>query len=81
MTYRVLAADDETELLDALELFFAQENIELIKAKDGREALEKFQTYRPQLVLLDIMMPELDGFQVLKRIRQHSKVPALMLTA
>jgi len=42
MTYRVLAADDETELLDALELFFAQENIELIKAKDGREALEKF---------------------------------------
>lgn len=81
MNYRVLAADDEIELLDALELFFAKEDIELIKAKDGREALEKFHACQPQLVLLDIMMPELDGFQVLKKIREHSKVPALMLTA
>lgn len=81
MTYRVLAADDETELLDALELFFAKENIELIKAKDGIEALEKFRSTNPQLLLLDIMMPGMDGFQLLRTIRKESNVPALMLTA
>ncbi len=81
MTYRVLAADDETELLDALELFFTKENIELIKAKDGQEALEKFHSTEPHLLLLDIMMPGMDGFQLLRRIREVSSVPALMLTA
>ena len=81
MTYRALAADDETELLDVLELFFAKENIELIKAKDGIEALEKFRSTNPQLLLLDIMMPGMDGFQLLRTIRKESNVPALMLTA
>lgn len=81
MEYKVLAADDETELLDALELYTAREHIRLIKAGDGIEAMELFHREAPHLVLLDIMMPGLDGFSVLRRIREESRVPAIMLTA
>lgn len=81
MEYKVLAADDETELLDALELYTERENIKLIKADNGITALELFRSEKPHLVLLDIMMPGLDGFAVLKKIREESKIPAIMLTA
>ena len=81
MEYKVLAADDETELLDALELYTERENIRLIKADNGITALELFRKEKPHLVLLDIMMPGLDGFAVLKKIRAESNVPAIMLTA
>ena len=81
MEYKVLAADDETELLDALELYTERENIKLIKADNGITALELFRSEKPHLVLLDIMMSGLDGFAVLKKIREESKIPAIMLTA
>lgn len=81
MIYKVLAADDEIELLDALELYTEREGIELIKADNGITAIELFRSEKPHLVLLDIMMPGLDGFSVLKKIRAESKVPAIMLTA
>lgn len=81
MDYRILAADDETELLDVLELFLEREGLSLIKAADGWEALERFRSSQPHLVLLDIMMPGMDGFEVLRRIRRESRVPAIMLTA
>jgi len=81
MEYKVLAADDETELLDALELYTERESIKLIKADNGITALELFKSEKPHLVLLDIMMPGLDGFAVLKKIREESKIPAIMLTA
>lgn len=81
MQYKVLAADDETELLDALELYTEREDIKLIKAENGIRALELFKQEQPHLVMLDIMMPVMDGFAVLKKIREESKVPAIMLTA
>lgn len=81
MEYKVLAADDETELLDALELYTERENLKLIKADNGITALELFRSEKPHLVLLDIMMPGLDGFALLKKIRAESNVPAIMLTA
>lgn len=79
--YVILAADDEMELLDTLELFLARENMLLVKTKDGREALALFESEQPDLVLLDIMMPEVDGFSVLRKIREKSRVPAIMMTA
>lgn len=81
MEYKVLAADDETELLDALELYTEREKITLIKTDNGISALELFRSEKPHLVLLDIMMPGLDGFTVLKKIREESNIPAIMLTA
>lgn len=81
MEYKILAADDETELLDVLGLYAERENITLIQADNGITALERFRSEHPDLVLLDIMMPGMDGFSVLKKIRTESKVPAIMLTA
>lgn len=81
MSYKVLVADDEVELLSVLELYVAKENLELIKAWDGNQAWELFQKESPHLVVLDIMMPGMDGFTVLRKIRSISKVPAIMLTA
>ncbi len=69
------------ELLDALELFALKEDWELIKAGDGITALSLFESENPHLLLLDVMMPGMDGFGVLRRIRNTSKVPAIMLTA
>lgn len=79
--YVVLAADDEIELLDALELFLRREDIVLLKATDGLQALAQFSASSPDLLLLDIMMPEIDGFTVLQKIREKSNVPAIMVTA
>lgn len=81
MEYRILAADDEIELLDVLELFLQKEKLKLIKARDGAEAYSCFKSSHPHLVLLDIMMPKMDGFAVLRQIRLESKIPAIMLTA
>lgn len=81
MEYKVLVADDETELIDALKLYTDRENIRLIKADNGITAFELFKSEKPHLVLLDIMMPGLDGFAVLKKIRAESNIPAIMLTA
>ncbi len=81
MEYKVLAADDETELLDALELYFEREGIQLLKADNGITAMELFRTETPHLVLLDIMMPGLDGISVLRKIRAESKIPTIMMTA
>ena len=79
--FTILAADDETELLEALELFMGKEKMRLVKAADGVAALALFEKEKPDLVLLDVMMPGLDGFAVLRKIREKSKVPALMMTA
>lgn len=81
MLYKVLAADDERELLDALELYLERDGIQLLKADNGITALDMFRTEEPHLVLLDIMMPGLDGISVLRKIRTESKVPAIMMTA
>lgn len=81
MGYTILAADDETELLDVLELYLDREKIGIRKAKDGIEAMEIFRSEEVHLALLDIMMPGLDGFAVLRKIRETSKLPAIMLTA
>lgn len=79
--YRILAADDEEELLDILELYLEREGIGIRKAGDGIEAMRLFGQETFHLLLLDVMMPGLDGFAVLRNIRQTSRIPAIMLTA
>ena len=79
--YKILVADDELESIDPLRLFFEKEDLELMEAEDGLEALELFQKGQPHLLLLDIMMPKVDGFEVLRRVRKKSNIPAIMVTA
>ncbi len=79
--YQILAADDEEELLDILELYLEREGIGIRKAGDGIQAMRLFENEAFDLALLDVMMPGLDGFAVLRKIRQTSRIPAIMLTA
>lgn len=77
----MLIADDNPQLLNILSSAARREGFQVATALDGRQALESFRTQAPQIVLLDVMMPELDGFQVCREIRRESSVPVIMITA
>ena len=81
MSARILVADDEPNIVRLLRLYLRNEGHEVVAASDGREALDRFREVAPDLVLLDLMMPGLDGFEVCAAIRRESNVPVLMLTA
>ena len=78
---RILLADDDEMILDILRYQLEREGYEVLTAADGQEALELAQTGRPDLVLLDVMMPKLQGWEVCRALRRESTVPILMLTA
>ena len=77
----VLVVDDEQAIADIIKFNLEREGYEVLTAKDGRDALNTLQESSVNLVLLDVMMPEMDGFTCLKEIRKDSKVPVIMLTA
>ena len=78
---RILVVDDDPEILSFLKRGLAYDGYEVDTAKDGTEALAKARDIEPDLVVLDVMMPGLDGMEVSKRLRQASDTPILMLTA
>jgi DNA-binding response OmpR family regulator len=78
---KVMVVDDEESILDFITMALEHEGYQVITATTGSNALELFQQERPQLVVLDWMLPDLDGLQVCQRLRQVSSVPVLMLTA
>ena len=77
----ILAVDDDEHISELIKLYLTKENYEVTMASDGKEALKKFKEGTFQLVLLDIMMPYMDGWEVVKEIRKTSDVPIIMLTA
>lgn len=78
---KILVVDNEPESLRLLKVYLTAKKHEVVNASDGVEALEKFNSTAPQLVLLDIMIPGLDGWHVLEAIRAQGEVPVLILTA
>ena len=78
---KILIVDDDTNICELLRLYIEKEGFSTAIANDGVQALEVFNKEQPNLVLLDIMMPKLDGWQVCKEIRKESKTPIIMLTA
>ncbi len=82
--YRVIIAEDEPDIRDLVSFNLQRESIDTIPAKDGLEAIEMAQNELPDLIILDLMLPERDGFQVFKELRLDSRtknIPILMLTA
>jgi len=77
----ILVVDDEARMVRFIQLNLEHDGFQVITAYNGREALEQVRTALPNLILLDVMMPDLDGFEVLGRIREQSTVPVIMLTA
>ncbi len=81
MSSTILIVEDETRLAEILEDYLKREGFRTERAKDGQRGLELWRAARPDLILLDVMMPVLDGFEVARRIRAESSVPIIMLTA
>ncbi len=78
---KILVADDDRNIAELLRLYLEKEGCSVVLAEDGDEAVAKFASESPDLVLLDIMMPKLDGWQVCREIRKKSNCPIIMLTA
>ncbi len=81
MAYRILIADDEAEIRDVLRLYLEKEGYEIIEAADGLEADMLLKREKMDLAILDIMMPGLDGYRVLRNIREGNNIPVLILSA
>lgn len=81
MNKKILVVDDEKPISDIIKFNLEKEGYEIETAFDGEEALKKVYQFQPDLVLLDVMLPKLDGFQVCRRIRESFNMPIIMLTA
>ena len=78
---KILIIDDEKPISDIIKFNLNKEGYETITAFDGREALKKFEEESPDLIILDLMLPELDGLEVAKEVRKTSHIPIIMLSA
>lgn len=78
---RILVVDDEPNIVELARMYLEKEGYRVESASDGATALEQIQTHEPALIVLDLMLPELDGFEVCRRTRARSDVPIIMLTA
>ncbi|MCL5026651.1 MAG: response regulator transcription factor [Chloroflexi bacterium] len=80
-TGRILVIEDEPKIVDVVDLYLEREGFEVLVASDGRTGLRMFEEQRPDLVILDLMLPVMDGLEVCRAIRKESAVPIVMLTA
>lgn len=78
---KILIVDDDQNICELLRLYLAKEGYETLIAHDGEKALELFEQNKPNMVLLDVMMPRMDGWEVCRRIRAQANTPIIMLTA
>jgi two-component system OmpR family response regulator len=81
MPRKVLIADDEQPILDTLSAYLRRDGLEVLTARNGRDAVYLFRHEKPDLVILDVMMPEMDGWTAARLVRKESDVPLLFLTA
>lgn len=80
-TEKILVVDDEEHIIELVELYLRKEGYRVVSAQDGDAAIEKFSVEKPDLLVLDIMLPGADGLDVLRQVRKTSRVPVIMLTA
>lgn len=78
---RILVCDDEREIVDAIEIYLMQEGYQVVKAYSGEEALKLLKTQEVHLIIMDIMMPGLDGIRTTMKIREKSSIPIIFLSA
>ena len=81
MTSRILVVDDDTALAEMIGIVLRTEGFQTVFCADGAEAVDAFRSSRPDLILLDVMLPGIDGIEVCRRVRAESGVPIIMLTA
>lgn len=79
--YNILVCDDDREIVEAIEIYLSKEGYNVIKAYDGLEAIEILKKEDVQLLLIDVMMPKLDGLRATLKIREKSGIPIIILSA
>ncbi|MDQ0228955.1 response regulator transcription factor [Metabacillus malikii] len=77
----ILLIDDDSDILSILTLYFTKEKYTVISASKGQLALQKAKEYHPSIIILDVMLPDMDGYEVCRLLRQHTSVPILFLSA
>ena len=78
---KILVVDDDTNIAELISLYLQKEGYDTQEVYSGKQAVDAFESYKPDLILLDVMLPEMDGYDVCKYIRRTSKTPIIMLTA
>lgn len=78
---RILIVDDDENIAELISLYLTKECFETLVVLDGESALEQLNTFKPNLILLDLMLPGIDGYQVCREIRKHNNTPIIMLSA
>ncbi|MCX7871381.1 MAG: response regulator transcription factor [bacterium] len=81
MEAKILIVDDEKNIVELIKFHLKKENYRVIEAYKGKDAIDLFKKEKPDLIILDVMLPDMGGFEVCKNIRKESKVPIIMLTA
>ncbi|MBS4026690.1 MAG: response regulator, partial [Clostridia bacterium] len=81
MTVKIMVVEDEARMRDLIKMYMQKEGYQVVETGNGKEALTKLEKQKFDLIILDIMMPEMDGLTVCKEIRKKSDVPIIMVTA
>ena len=76
--YRILVCDDDKEIVEAIEIYLSQEGYEVLKAYDGMQALQVLEKEEVHLLIMDVMMPRLDGIRATLKIREKSSIPIII---
>lgn len=79
--YKILVCDDDREIVEAIEIYLSQEGYQILKAYDGIEALEILEKVKVNLLIIDVMMPRLDGIRATLKIREKNSLPIIILSA
>ena len=78
---KILIIDDDEDIRNLLKDYLEKEGYNIHVSKDGKEGIEVFKSFQPEIVLMDILMPNLDGYNTLSKLRKISNVPVIMITA
>ena len=79
--YTILICDDDKDIVSALDIYLTSEGYQTLKAYNGKEAIQAVEEHQVHLILMDVMMPELDGIRATAKLREGSNVPIILLTA
>lgn len=77
---RILIVDDEPKIADVLKLYLERDGFQVAGAANGKQALERFESYRPDIIILDLNLPDMDGLEICRKVRKKSDIPVIMLT-
>ena len=78
---KIMIVDDDTNIAELISLYLMKECFETLIVNDGEEAIERFKDFKPNLILLDLMLPGIDGYEVCREVRRASQIPIIMLSA